>query len=342
MIGKNSIRINNLPDISTVVNESEQILQQELGKLSGIELRRFLLSQKPLIISQLSKIQEIKDNYKRRLQKVQSYELQIPHGEQETEQLYRRWIAAKEEINSDTTIAQTMKEGYSLLDQIRTTILGSPMTYWVGLYSGRGKNKVLVEGNLTMQEILNIAYGTGIWKSTEDSFLKLRLSRASLNKSGLKDKLNIHVQSDMNYSFFSRVQQIGNNIGVTNTGNQFETYRNLSVNRKRLDRITGTQIRSELVSVTKNTFSWIKGGDRGDESIKFFDSDPSLTTLTTLETSFSLIGQLIEQASSNISLLERGVKIAFTKTGSSRFKSGGYQSGLNEEMRELFKQLSNI
>lgn len=184
---------------------------------------------------------------------------------------------------NEKEIEELLKEGYILLDQMRTFFTGETITYTIGLpYRG-----TLYEKTMSMEEMLNYAHAEFGTKSKIDNLFKLRMT----NKKGLRESLQADqstIVSSMNgaSSVWSTIWHYIHSDSVNsknkNLGNAYEVYR-VIVAKRGTNEIPPpgpdiNEIESIFDSVRSNTASSQKGGDFMTEQIKYFASAPSLIT----------------------------------------------------------------
>lgn len=251
---------------------------------------------------------------------------------------YQRWMAARQVLLDDSSnnITKTLQEGYLLIDKLRFAITGSETLYYVGIEAGRGASRGLYEGYLSLEQIMELTYGTAIWKNSQENIFKLRLKkRVNQLTSSLKKA------STADYSDLQHIQRINREtLKLKNQGNLFETYRRLKIQNKHISSLSDTQIVNEIKDTIKNTTSFAKGGDYANESIKFFSGDPSFASLETIITTLKAFVKLLNQT--DITRIKQGLEILFTKEGVQKFKEEQFQKTLDEELYELFSQLAEI
>ena len=315
--------------------EVKRVAAEQLSLQNGQFSSQYLQTLNNSIKSYINKANNVMNGYKREFQQVQD---QFPSQTAESPpkesyiRAWRRWKAAKNSISKNPNIGIVLQEGYVLIDTIRAAITGSEIVYHVGAVMGQGHSRTLYEGNLNLQQVLDMSYAAPIWKNTINSVFKLRLKRRvkSLTQS-------LQKSSAENYTFYLQVRNIAFEEGIRNEGNIFEAYRGLSLTGYNK---TKSEIISYLHDTVKNTISFIKGGDIGDESIKFFNADPSFASLSTLVDAFINLSQVFSL--SNTTDIQRGLEIMFTKEGAARFNQGAFDNAMNEELKQLYSILSKI
>lgn len=205
---------------------------------------------------------------------------------------YRRYLAAKEIIQENHSIEELLKDGYRIIEMIRELITGQTIVYRIGVdYRG-----TLYEKKMTMEEILSIAKVEPQWKNTETNILKLRLrsSKSALIKD--LDKPNNEKRSTL----YSSIRKYASIDKKWNKGNVYEAYRilvNLYGGNLMPPAKWGEEEFDKVYSmVQKNTASYVKGGDILNTQVKFFGTSmPSLTTLSTIETTLKSFSDLINK-----------------------------------------------
>lgn len=215
---------------------------------------------------------------------------------------YRRWLIAKMMISDD--IEECLKNGYVIIDQIRTAITGEHIKYFVGKEIGRGQNRKLYEGYLSLEEIMSMSKLEAIWKNTENSVFKLRI-----NATASKLSNSLRPASTFNQSLYNSIKLYAAKSKKTNEGNVFEAYRYMAKRKIKFDEDVFDTI---YLNTRKNTASFVMGGDDLDESIKYFGgANPSLVSLSTI---ISTLTQFVNILSiSNIMELKSSLEQMFSK-----------------------------
>lgn len=257
----------------------------------------------------------------------QSYNLKDDEKEkQEYLHSLRKYLAAKQAIGKNT--ANILKEGYVLIDYIREAVTGQQTVYRVG-FQEEGE---LYTGTLTLEQILKISRVDIQWKGFGASAFKLRL-HADVHTKSLKGSLSKNFSGQYLQYIHSIIRQSSTKV---NKGNLFEAFIELS-NSGCPESVS--VIRNVFEDVKQNTVSFVKGGDIDNESVKFFGSDPSLASLSTIIKALTQLQMLINTAK-NPDQLKIGLQVLFTKEGAEKFKSGKFKNILDKEMKKLCAELA--
>ena len=184
----------------------------------------------------------------------------------------------------DDDIVTILKEGYILIDEIRTFFTGEKILYDIG-FTYRGAEN-LYEMQLTMEEILSYTIATYNTKSKLDNLYKLRMS---VKKGDLVAKYNESRQemlaeeegSTTLCSSIARYTQQKAPIKMCNVYEAYKVYSKLQDGKNRIPPAEWDQEQFDTIleEVKKNIASSTKGGDLENIQIKFFGrSAPSLMT----------------------------------------------------------------
>ena len=243
------------------------------------------------------------------------------YNDQDMSDTYKRWLVASRMKTSD--IEQTLKKGYLLIDQLRQAVTGEELKYYVGVTTGR--QHLLHEGFLTIQQILSMARLEVIWKNTANSVFKLRLHSS---KTNLTDMLR--PASSGHQRLYGYIREYASKNKIRNEGNIFEAYRNMVKLGEEWD---PDQFDDIMMSVKKNTASFVLGGDLEDESIKFFGgSSPSLASLSTIITALTEFNEVLSLA--NIESVKSGLQLLFQKSSAIKEIEKDFQNFANETLEE--------
>ena len=250
----------------------------------------------------------------------------------------QRYITAKEMIKLNPQIEKQLKDGYLIIDKIREYFTGESITYAVGVeYNGK-----LYEGNLTIEQILNMAQITPEWKGSINSMVKLRLTGTSRGVLASQLQEIEDFKSGTHSTLYSSIRAYASSNSKYNKGNIYEAYKVLKYsygdNRIPPSEWNSEEFESVLMSVKKNTGSYVKGGDILTEQIKFFGGRaPSLTTLATIRTTLKQFNALLSTFSGN--KLKTGLNQLFLKEESLAAASQSFEDFTEEEIDKLLSIL---
>lgn len=192
----------------------------------------------------------------------------------------------------ESEIEELLKEGYILMDLLRTFFTGETITYTIGLpYRG-----VLYEKQMTIEELFQYTHAEYGTKSKINNLFKLRMT----NKKGLREALQedshtivskMDDASTVWSSIWHYIKSDSANNKNKNLGNAYEVYR-VIVGTRGTNEIpppgpTIDEIESVFDKVRSNTASSMKGGDFMTEQIKYFSSAPSLVTTSLIRSTLT-------------------------------------------------------
>lgn len=246
----------------------------------------------------------------------------------------QRYITAKEMIKLNPQIESQLKDGYVIIDKIRQYFTGETITYSIGVeFNGK-----LYEGNMSIEQIMNIAQVTPEWKGSVNSMVKLRLTGTS--RTSLASQLSEieDFKSGTHSTLYSSIRAYASSNAKYNKGNLYEAYKILKYSQGS-NLIPPAEWNAEefeqaLLSVRKNTGSYVKGGDILTEQVKFFGGRaPSLTTLATIRTTLKQFNALISNFSG--SKLKTGLNQLFLKDQAVFNASQSVQDFTEEEIDKL-------
>ncbi len=284
-----------------------RLTQKELKKqlsLSGGQYGVEFLKQLQITITNyLQRAESIQINVNKRLEVFDFSNIQI---DGELSEQYKRWLIAKMMINEDNTIEPCLREGYELIDRLRTAVTGESLKYFVGVVAGRGSKKQLYEGFLTLKQIMSMTNLEPIWQNTANSLFKLRLRTKksellkSLKPASTASK-NLY-QEIINYAS-------ANENRIKNEGNIFEAYRYM---RKNKIQFSPEKFDEIYLQTRANTASFVQGGDIDIESVKYFGGNaPSLVSLSTIISALRSFNQAIGLTS--LSEIQNALFVLFEK-----------------------------
>ena len=209
--------------------------------------------------------------------------------------IYKKLIYSQSEIES------LLKQGYIILDYIRTFFTNENIKYEIGFIKG-GK---LFEYELTLQQILERSKVVFNTRSKIDNVFKLRMF------GGKKSLLNIYneaekaVTADVKdsstvfsavYDYIRVERSHGRKI---NKGNAYQAYKRIVANRGNEipPPIAVSLIQETLTEIRGNTASSLKGGDYLNSQIKFYSAAPSLVTTSLIRSSLQQISTALKMLS---------------------------------------------
>lgn len=204
----------------------------------------------------------------------------------------------KELQYKEDDIEALLKEGYTLMDELRYFFTGERITYQIGI-PYRGK---LYEQALTLEELLEYTHVSFNTKAKIDNLFKLRMTnKADLRKAFQTKQKEMAISSKDNTTVYGAVwtyltgkKAEGVNI---NLGNAYEVYRVLLARRGSNEippELTNETIADVFTEIRSNTASSAKGGDYGTSQIKYFSSAPSLTTTSLLRGTLTDMVQILQ------------------------------------------------
>ncbi len=215
-------------------------------------------------------------------------------------------------IGPGLTAEQILKEGYLLIDEIRTKITGEEIVYSIGVQY-RGK---LYEGRVSIQDIISRSKAT-IGGDTLDSIVKLRIQAPKSEWKSLIEIDNNGIAFENNHSsLYTSIRAFSIENKIKNWGNIYETYK-LLVNKYGGNRIPPAHFNemefiAAYLETVRNTESFAQGGDILNEQVKFFGgSAPSLTTLATIKNVLTRFSAALSTA--NINVIQETVQSIFMK-----------------------------
>lgn len=235
------------------------------------------------------------------------------------QQLYSKLHSAEKKralegilIGPGLTAESILKEGYILIDEIRTKVTGENITYGIGVqYKGK-----LYEGTVSMQDIISRAK-VEIDGNTLDSIIKLRIQAPKREWKSLVETENDGISFKNDHSsLFTSIRAFSIENKIKNWGNIYETYK-LLVSKYGSNRIPPATFNemefiAAYLETVKNTESFAQGGDILNEQVKFFGgSAPSLASLATIRDVLTRFSAALSTA--NMSTIQTAVKEIFMK-----------------------------
>lgn len=215
-------------------------------------------------------------------------------------------------IGPGLTAESLLKEGYILIDEIRSKVTGETINYAIGVQY-RGK---LYEGHVSMQDIVSRSK-VQIDGDTLDSIVKLRIQAPKGEWKSLIEVENdgIAFQNDHS-SLYTSIRAYSIENKIKNWGNIYEAYK-LLVSKQGSNRIPPAHFNEmdfigAYLQTVRNTASYVQGGDVLNDQVKFFGgSAPSLTTLGTIRTTLQALSDALSTA--NTKVIQEAVKSIFMK-----------------------------
>ena len=318
-----------MEDFSIFSKEIKEELSKQLGLEGGLYTESFLQQVELKVNDYLKEAKAVMEAFNSELQ---LYQLEV-NNDLSIE--YKRWLVAKKMISSN--IEGTLKKGYILIDELRESVTGQPVQYFVGVEAGRGKNRKLYEGYLSMEQILSMARLEAIWKNTSNSVFKLRLNARVENL-----KKSLRPASDKHRSLYGKVLEYASANKIKNTGNIFEAYRVMAATQSSWNEDKFDDIVIDIFQkVRSNTASFAKGGDYLDESIKYFGgSAPSLASLSTIINILENFNRILALRQSE--LIKVGLSNLFEKDPMHISIENDFQEFSNNEFEDLLNIFSKI
>lgn len=210
------------------------------------------------------------------------------------------------------TAEAILKEGYILIDEIRTKITGEQITYGIGV---QYRNK-LYEGTVSMQDIISRSK-VEIDGNTLDSIIKLRIRASKAEWKSLIEVENDGIAFTNNHSsLFTSIRAYFIENKIKNWGNIYETYK-LLVSKYGSNKIPPAQFNemefiAAYLETVRNTESFAQGGDILNEQVKFFGgSAPSLVSLATIRDVLTRFSMALSTA--DMATIKDAVKTIFMK-----------------------------
>lgn len=283
-----------------IAEQAAKSIQEEINQINSTETNKYLQVNfqniKNQIDAYLNYMDIVEMQMGNRIEHLEINQYQQDYinskGKEITDQ-YKRYLAAKEIIKENDSIQELLKDGYRIIEMIRELITGQSIVYRVGVeYRGQ-----LYEKKITMEDILKIAKVEPIWKNSETNILKLRLN--SSKSSLIKDlQMNKEPNKEKHSTLYSTIRNYASGDRKWNKGNVYEAYRilvNLYGSNLMPPALWGEDKFNEIyLKVRKNTASYVQGGDILNTQVKFFGTSmPSLTTLSTIETTLKSFSNLI-------------------------------------------------
>ena len=251
----------------------------------------------------------------------------------------------------DEDITEILKEGYILIDEIRTFFTGEKILYDIG-FTYRGREN-LYEMQLTMDEVLSYVTATYNTRSKIDNLYKLRMS---VKKGDLVAKYNeVHQQmiaeEEGSTTLWSTIARYTQQKAPINMGNVYEAYKVYSKLQDGKNKIPPAEWKEKdfekiLEEVKKNIASSTKGGDLENIQIKFFGrSAPSLMTTANVRKTLTDILNIFQAISSGQEdeKIMQEVQNVFLKSHELESITGKIEEeGLNKAEEHVEEQIRKI
>lgn len=249
----------------------------------------------------------------------------------------------------DDDIVTILKEGYILIDEIRTFFTGEKILYDIG-FTYRGVEN-LYEMQLTMEEVLSYTIATYNTKSKLDNLYKLRMS---VKKGDLIAKYNesrqeMLAEEEGSTTLWSSIARYTQQKAPINMGNVYEAYKVYSKLQDGKNKIPPAEWNQEqfdtiLEEVKKNIASSTKGGDLENIQIKFFGrSAPSLMTTANVRRTLNDILNIFQgiQSGKNENEIIQEVQKIFLKDHEIDSITGKIEEAGLEEAENFLKERIN-
>ena len=292
---------------------------------------------------------------KKYLKKLDSFYQNIENQTRPIVSQYEALNATKEVISysvfkqlnySSNEIEQLLKEGYVLIDILRTFFTGERVNYLIGIpYRG-----TLYEQTISLEELLNYSQVTYNTKAKADNLFKLRMTgKKDLRQSFQENQQTVETNMKNSSTVWSSIARYvqGQGSDFKNKGNAYEVYRLIVSERGGSNTPPPKLPSAKAISdafdkVRSNTVSSVKGGDYLQTQIKYFSSAPSIVTTSLIRSTLTEISQSFEQFSSNKDLgtLKTQMKNLFIKETSQAadaIEKEGIRE-IDEYIEELFKK----
>ena len=225
------------------------------------------------------------------------------HDDPDISKGYAMYLSAREMIwrKDEFDVERILKRAYQALDELRHAFTGQPVEYHVGVTYGGKKN--LHEGVFSLEQILKITRAEAITASrtSMNNMFKLRLVTS---KTNLQQNMNLNQPAVGAHStLWASIVDYASGSNW-NTGNLFEAYKVLKnrVGTNHTGEFNPTEFDEIFLAVRQNSGSFLKGGDmKGldgtEESVKFFDKNPSLASISTLKNGLQEFVRIIDTLS---------------------------------------------
>lgn len=280
------------------------------------------------------------------LDKLENFYMRVESSAQEKYSVYKEADAS--EITTDYALYKSLKEfdgeatdilkeGYILIDEIRTFFTKEKIIYDIG-FTYKGKEN-LYEMELSLEEILAYSTATYNTRSKLNNLYKLRMN---VRKGALVEKYNelhtyIETLDDGSSTIYSSIIRYLGKDSKENKGNVYEAYKvykaKYKSNRIPPAKWEAKEFDTILTEVKSNIAASTKGGDFQNYQIKFISTAPSLMTTSTVRTTLKEVLNIFENIARGNSSQEisEQVKKLFVKNPDLNSVAGS----LEEESRQV-------
>lgn len=248
----------------------------------------------------------------------------------------------------DEEATEILKEGYILIDEIRTFFTGEKIVYDIG-FTYRGAEN-LYEMQMSLEEILAMTKASYNTRSKLNNLYKLRMS---VRKGDLVQKYNeahtyIETVDDGSSTIYSSIMRyLKQRVPSENKGNVYEAYKVYKA-QYNSNRIPPAEWNAEnfdtiLTQVKANIAASIKGGDFKNYQIKFISAAPSLMTTSTVRTTLQEILSIFKNiagGSENQEIIQQVSKL-FVKNPDLNSIAGQMEEGMRQEAENNVIEMVN-
>lgn len=247
--------------------------------------------------------------------------------------------------NFDEEATEILKEGYILIDEIRTFFTGEKIIYDIG-FTYRG-NENLYEIQMSLEDILKNTKAVYNTRSKLNNLYKLRMN---VRKGDLVQKYNeahayIETVDDGSSTVWSSIiRYLTQRVPGENKGNVYEAYKvyvsQFSSNRIPPASFSGEDFDTVLTQVKSNIAASTKGGDFLNYQIKFISSAPSLMTTSTVRKTLQevlLVFKNLAQGGANQEIVQQ-VNNLFVKNPDLNSVAGKMEEGMRQEAEKQVQE----
>ena len=308
-------------EVKLLAESNQKVIKDTLLDVMSSETPKVIQKRVNTIVKELESYLQRLNNFYARVEDSAKTVLEIYDNEIKANEITTTYSLYKELKGYDTEAFEILKEGYIMIDDIRTFFTGEKIVYDIGFTY---KN-TLYEIPMTMEEILQYTKADYNTKSKVDNLFKLRMA---VSKGKLVEAYNnahriVDAYDDGSstiQSSISRYLKEKYDRQVMNQGNVYEAYKvykaTVGSNRIPPAEFKSTDFDDILTQVRKNTAASTKGGDYLSTQIKFISSAPSLMTTSTVRTTLNQVLNIfisIRNGDENQTIIEQ-VKKIFIKT----------------------------
>ena len=255
----------------------------------------------------------------------------------------------KKLIYSNGEIENLLKEGYILIDRLRTFFTGEEISYLIGIpYRG-----TIYEQTIDLEELLKYTQVVYNSKAKADNLFKLRMTgKKNLRQSFQESQLAVRMDMKESSTVWSSVAKYveGQGSSFKNKGNAYEVYRLLVSQRNGKNRIpppvTEVMISDAFDKVRGNTASSVKGGDYLQTQIKYFSSAPSLITTSLIRNTLTELSIDFDNflTQKDLNILKTQMKNLFVKETSQAADKIEAESieQIDNFMEQIFETLNKL